>query len=121
MAYNIVFEIPSSELEIIYTEFRTHNLQAKINVDISVSDAIRTYFWRKGIMSWLNENMTSMYHIFFMINELHSEPSPDYYGGCKPWWRSTSRTSIHDAIPIVFRFEDSSDAMFFKMTYLEGK
>jgi hypothetical protein len=121
MAHNIILEVSRDDLDNIYDEFRTHNLKAKINVDLNIKDAINTYLWREGIMNWMLQNVSGMYHIFYMCNDLRGDESPDFYGNSKPWWRQNSQVTLHETIPILFRFEDSSDAMFFKITYVEGK
>ena len=131
MSHNIILEIPMNCLTDIAGDLVEVANQKKVIVRPSMLDCIETHLFRSGIKSWLAQNVQGGFVICVMEGaekKMHYDTGEAHYS--KPWWKPHAATGgyynspiscpFSESVPILLRFEDSGDAIFFKMTYIEN-
>ena len=115
------------ELAKLAEDLRVLVAEQKIMVTPLLSDCLQTYFITSGISAWIAQNVNGPFQILTMsgVHDMHYYDVPSASNAPKPWWKSNQRgcpgDNLSSTLHILFRFEDPADAMFFKMSYLDGK
>lgn len=121
---NVVLEIPMEDLATIARELTKAAAELKTCVTISQEDCIKTHLHRSGIYSWIAQHTQGEYSICCMTQyglQYYDMPIPVAQ---KPWYMKNGtgfqfNNILQESVPILFRFTEESDAILFKMTYVD--
>lgn len=122
MTYYVIYEVPWAEINKIADELREAAALKKVTISLNnhyLTDYIHSYLHQIGTYAWLVKHIENSYRMLIMFEPANNNGSAIAIGTAKPWISRLGPPSNfgYDNIPILFVFEDSADAVLFKMTF----